>query len=314
MPEGVTANWPLKLLALALAIGIWAWVSGEARMVRQFDVPLDVVVNADHVLGTPPPSTILVRLSGPETMMRRLGPAMSMALDLTGADIGRQEILLVPDDLVGAPSGALVELIEPGRLTVVLEPRAEAELPIEPTFLGQPPEGFAFYGATVRPDRVTVEGPDVLVSVMASVPTSPIRLDRHESSFEVIARVLPDQSTVHSLNPRPVQVSVEIDAAPIERSFGGIPVRIRGGNNLYRLQNSRANVTVSGPPSVIDLLDRDQIVLYVQPSDGVPTTGSVALPIEVEWLLDEEQGANRLSVKKLQPREATLLLKGETQI
>lgn len=307
MPERFSANWPLKLLALAVAVGIWIWVSGEARMVRQFDVPLDIIVSPEHTLATPAPSTILVRLGGPETMMRRLDrPAMTMVLDLSRAEVGRQEIPLAPDDLVGAPSRAVVELIEPHRLTIILERRAERRLPVEPTFLGQPPEGFSFYGASVAPSAVNVEGPESQVLAIDAIPTSPIRLDLHSTSFDLVVRVLPTQPMIRQIDPRPVQVRVHIDASPIERVFSNVPVRLRGPSDLLQLNVSHADITVTGPPSLVDELDAERLQLYVVAPEGAPLDTPLDLSIEVDWGIDNPPTAAGLSVKKLRPRVATL--------
>ena len=49
MLERLAVDWPLKVLALMIAFGIWAAVTGEKRIVKNFTVPLEVLLPGPHL-------------------------------------------------------------------------------------------------------------------------------------------------------------------------------------------------------------------------------------------------------------------------
>ena len=83
MLDRVLLNWPLKLLAASLAFAIWVFVSGEERIVRDFEIPLDMQLPEHLALLEAPPTTVAVRLRGPEGLIRRIQPGdMAIGVEL----------------------------------------------------------------------------------------------------------------------------------------------------------------------------------------------------------------------------------------
>jgi len=72
MLEALLAHWPLKLLALLIAFGIWITVTGESSVIQDFRPPLTIAIPADRALAADSPTVVTVRLRGPESMLRRL--------------------------------------------------------------------------------------------------------------------------------------------------------------------------------------------------------------------------------------------------
>ncbi len=70
MLDRVLVNWPLKVLAISLAFAIWVFVSGEKRIVKNFEVPLDLRLPDHLALLEAPQRTVSVRLRGPESLIR----------------------------------------------------------------------------------------------------------------------------------------------------------------------------------------------------------------------------------------------------
>ena len=167
MLDRVLVNWPLKLLAASLAFAIWVFVSGEERGVKDFEVPLDLQLPDNLALLEGPQATVSVRLRGPEGLIRGGRPVgMELRVKLNDLPAGTQEIQLAKTDLSGVPRGVDVDYIDPPSVQVQLDERGKLRFPIDVTFLGQPPQGYAFYGARVTPDELTLEGPKSQLSLV----------------------------------------------------------------------------------------------------------------------------------------------------
>jgi YbbR domain-containing protein len=278
MLDALLANWPLKLLALALAFAIWVSVTGESRAVQDVEVPLEIQLPEDLVLASSPPTTVDVRLRGVESLIRRLDPVpMAVRVDLRDATTGEQEVLWSREDLKGIPRGVEIDFIDPDRTQLVIETRGRRQLPVEPTFLGQPPEGYAFYGAQVTPDQLRVEG---------------VRLI--------------DQDTL--------DVFVAVDAAAVERRLENVPVEVVGAPPGTSVEPTTLNVTLSGPPRLVDRLTADQIRLLADASAVTADSGTHEVPVRVEFAGVASDERSRINVEAISRRQVEVTLSGRRSL
>ncbi|HXV77835.1 MAG TPA: CdaR family protein [Candidatus Polarisedimenticolaceae bacterium] len=311
MLDTLVANWPLKLLALVLAFAIWVSVTGENRVVQDFKVPLEVRLPASYVLASHPPTTVDVRLRGAESVMRRLEPLpMLVRVDLDDPAVGTREVLLSETHLSGVPKGVDVDFIDPSRTTITIEERSQREVTLEPTFLGQPAEGFTLYNARLSPSRVRVEGPVSDVDRLEVLRTTPIRLDGRSEPFVARVSVVPEGDFVRLMDSMTVNVRVVVDMAAVERPIKHIPIGIIGAGPGTTVAPSAVDVILSGPPRLLDLIDGDQVRPTVDAGQVATDSGRTRLPIRIdlEGLTPDERSA--VSIKSLSPRDAIVTVSG----
>lgn len=256
MLERLLVNWPFKLLAVSLAFGIWISITGDVRIVQDFQTPLTVALPEDRMLSTDPPTTVTVRLRGTETTLRRLDALrLAVSVDLRDGIVGERDISLTLDALSGVPRDVDVEFIEPDRLKLTVDRKVLRRLPVEPTFLGRPPAGFTLYSAEVDPKVLLVEGPESEVGSLEVLRTNPIRLDTFTRPIETITDTVPDSPHVSVVDARPVKVMVLVDATPVERKFEEVPIVVVGADHETVLSIKTISVTLSGPPNVLDNIE-----------------------------------------------------------
>ncbi len=270
MPDFLLRNWPLKLLALALAFGVWASVTGERDLVQDFQAPLTLRLTSDRVLATDPPTTVTVRLRGGSAAIRRLDALrLGVSVDLRDGLVGSREIPLGVEHLAGIPRDVSLEFINPNRLSLVVDRRVRKTLPVEPTFVGVPPEGYTFYGARTEPATLEVDGPESEMEQLEVIQTDPIRLaDLTEPETRVVNAV-PAQPHVRLVAAISPSVRVIVDATPVERSFEEIKVVLSGARLKVAFTPAKISVTLTGPPH---LLDRILPQLMTAQADGSTLT------------------------------------------
>jgi YbbR domain-containing protein len=315
MLDVLASNWPLKLLALALAFAIWVSVTGESRVVQDFRVPLELELDDDFVVASSPPTTIEVRLRGVESLMRRLDPVrMVMRLDLRDAGEGEQELVLARENLSGIPRGVEVEFIDPNRSQVVLAERKRLDLRVEPTFLGQPEDGYAFYNAQVTPEKLRVEGPAAQVENLELLRTNPIRLDGRSEPFVARVGVVPEGELVRVLGRETLEVYVVVDAAAVERRIENIPVEVVGAAAGTQVNPETLNLILSGPPRLLDQLTPDQIRLVADVSRLSQDATRADVPVIVDFPGIPEDERSRVSVKSMSRRQVEVSLSGRRSL
>jgi YbbR domain-containing protein len=312
MLDRLLAHWPLKLLALALAFAIWVSITGENRVVLDVSVPLELRLPEDRVAASATPTRVTARLRGPESLMRRLDPVpLAARPDLSDAPLGEQDVQIANTDLINVPRGVEVEFIDPDRFRMTVDRRLRRDLEVDVTFLGSPPEGFHFYGADVLPKSVVVEGPESELVEASVVRTTPIRLDERREPFTASVGAVPEGTFVRVADPRPLDVRVEVDAAPVERKLEGIPVEVTGAGDAVRVSPERLDVTISGPPTLVDRIRPDQLRVLADAAGVELTSRGRPVDVRVEFVEVLARDLPRISVKNVSRRQVSVRAGGD---
>jgi hypothetical protein len=306
MPSRLFADWPLKLLALAIAFGLWVSITGEDRAVRDLDVALDVRLRPEHTLATSPPTKVAVRVEGPRTVIRQLDPLdLVVRFDLQDTALGPRDVQLVVSHLEGLPRRVGVVFFEPDRVSLIIERRLRRELPIVADLVGAPPPGHMLYGTRLRPPRLMVDGPESVVAHLNELRTGPLPLEQRTGPFSENLELAPAGPAVRLVDPRPVEVRVFIDTPPVERTFDAVPVAPAGGAGSPK--PAAARIVLSGPATVLARLGTEQI-RAVADAGALDGSGerSVQLTVSVVDLPEDQLAC--ITVKRIEPRSVAVRL------
>jgi YbbR domain-containing protein len=216
--RGLARDWPLKLVSLGLAIGIWLLLapSQKTSSEKSLTIPLETRnVPAGLEIVERPAPTVDITLRAPNRMLKEIGPSGLVArIDLDRATVLQQEYPL-NISMIAVPPGAQVVKISPSKVTIKLERTAEARLEVHATLRGRPAPGHHVEGIEIDPPEVAVQGPESRVKAKDAATTAPIdlsgltqptvfdadiilprpelRLVSDRTSARVMIRVTPDQ-------------------------------------------------------------------------------------------------------------------------
>jgi YbbR domain-containing protein len=207
----VTNNWFLKVVSLLLAALLWAAVSNEASSEIGLDVPLEYRnIPARLEITGDMTNTVQVRLRGASNVIKGItAKDVSTKIDLTEMRPGEKTITLSPQN-VQAPFGADVIRVNPSSVRFTLEPTLTKSVPIVPTIVGRPPDGYEIGQVLLRPNRVEVEGPESRMNTLSSIATVPIRIDRRQTTLEQTFDLDVPDPQIRIQHPSPVSIKIEI--------------------------------------------------------------------------------------------------------
>src|SRR5919199_2591618 len=148
-------DWTLKLLALAITLGLWYAVTTQRApaTVRLRAVQLDFVLPEGVEIGNDPLDEVDVTLEGSQGKLAELNARSLVArADVTDLRPGDRVARLSDKNLVmDLPEGVHIVEINPRSITLHLETVAEREVPVEARFEGELPEGFRRGAVQVSP-------------------------------------------------------------------------------------------------------------------------------------------------------------------
>jgi YbbR domain-containing protein len=276
-------NLGLKLLALAITLGLWFAVVGQraSTTIRLRNVPLNFRLPAEMEISNEPRDEIEVTLAGSRRALDRVNIRDLSAYVDAYYTPGERVVPLTPKKLsMDLPEGVTIEDVKPNTVSLRLEPRIEREVKVEARLEGQVPEGYELRHVAIRPETVRLRGPQSHVEAIASAPTESILLDEHTENFSVpqAAINIADQK-VTVLNPT-VNVYIEIGEVRIEKTFTNVSVREQTGT--HHVQPLKASVTLYGARSVLDKLRAEDVNITLEVAANGAITPHVELPTDIK--------------------------------
>ncbi len=217
MPQWVTHNIGMKLLALLIALLVYAHVATE-RIYQGF-IHLSVVLdgipkNLVPVAEVPDSIVVEVRGKTKELLRLKFSKKLTAHIDLSGARPGDTEIPLTPRN-VYLPSTAdlrIVNVVSPSTLSLQLATKQRKQVPVNPYITGRPAPGWRIVGVPdVEPDRVWVEAVEDVTIRVEEIWTDPVDVtDLTRSLSKRVGLVLPS-GTYLGVSPESVVVTVSIE-------------------------------------------------------------------------------------------------------
>lgn len=208
----LVTNWPFTLLAVAIAITLWAVVATRERGLVSAAVPIEYVGLApDLILTGVPRDSADVDVAVARWAWTRFRPdGLRLRVDLSRAGEG-ERLVPVSAENVQAPPGVRVRRVDPSRLHLHLTRAAEATLRVVAAVRGTPAPGHRVAAVRVDPIAVLVKGPRSTIETRESVQTMPVDVaGRRNSVTQSVGLALPDSVSV--VNQGRVDVTVDIQA------------------------------------------------------------------------------------------------------
>jgi len=218
MIRSIVSQFNSIVIALLFAVIVWAVATAEQNPSREAlypeRLPIEIENRAEGlVVYQKTEDTARVTLRAPQASWDQLRPAsFRVAADLTSLDVGLHQ---VPLKVQVADPRVTVIAVEPTAVGIRLERVKARQLDLRSDVLDTAPLGYTFRSPTVKPTRVTVSGPGVLVDQVAEVAAD-IYLRAAKAPFEREVAVMARDSqgnpvTGVTLTPATVMVQVQIE-------------------------------------------------------------------------------------------------------
>jgi YbbR domain-containing protein len=184
-------NWGIKLVSLGLSLTLWFYVTSKGKTEMTLTVPLELrnIPQGMTVVGDVPGS-LEMRVQGQERVLRdiSIGKKVIGILDLSMTKVGENTVRISPDD-IRRPEGVTVTYMSLSETKVRLEPLVRKILRLKPVLHGAPAAGYRLAGITVTPPKITVEGPENMISTLVILQTMPIDVQDIKESVTVEPRI-----------------------------------------------------------------------------------------------------------------------------
>jgi hypothetical protein len=211
----VLHNFGIKLLSLALAVGLWLAVASDPPAEVAVDVPIvfrNIPENLEISSENVPRSQIRVR--GPQRVVRRLQAADIYAeIDLSGMKPGERTFDLTAQQ-VHQPRELEVVQVVPNQFHLIFDTRLTRQDPERPRAFGNFAAGYQIGRLEADPSSITISGPRQRVAAVEAAITDPIDASGTMERATFVRHAYVSDPLVQVMNPNPVRVTVIMEHAP----------------------------------------------------------------------------------------------------
>lgn len=208
----VTDNFWWKLLALGIAVALWAIVANEPELstfitVRSAykNLPDDLEISAIEPAGP-----ISLELRGPSGELRNLGEVgirPAVTLDMSGVPPG-EHTCTIGNGNVNLPRGVRLVRAIPSAVRFTFEQRETRSVPVEVRFSGEGAQGYMVAHSEVTPRELEIVGPASRVAAVRAAITDTVNVSNGQGSAEFHVNAFIDDPYVRFSSPPRVTVSV----------------------------------------------------------------------------------------------------------
>lgn len=135
---------------------------------------------------------------------------------------------------------------------------------IKPVLIGKPKDGFVVTRTVVEPETMKITGPVDIIDGIDQIVTRPIDISGLQDNM-VIQASLETPEGVSLLYQPTVRVLVQIEEAPITRTFSAVPITLENKPEGLKvvLSNDKVDVLVKGPRDDVNKLAESDIQALV---------------------------------------------------
>jgi YbbR domain-containing protein len=290
-------NLALKAASVGLASLLWYVIAGEKTSEMGLTVPVELQnFPRDLELAGEPVNAVEVRLRASPGIIQRIGPGdVSARVDLLGVGEG-EHIVHLTGEAIRVPFGVQVVRVNPSTISLNFERTLQKTVPVRARLTGRPAAGFEVAEVGAQPAEVRLAGPKSRVQEVESAFTEPVSVEGASAPVTEHVSIGLEDPLLRVMNSSRVQVTAQVREATETRAFRGLELAVRGG--AASVWPARVDVTLSGPISELQRVDRAQ----VKPYTDLGRASGVRAPVAV----DLEGGHAGVTVKEWSPQQVTV--------
>lgn len=209
----VTNNLGLKLISLALAVGLWLAVARDPVDEIAVEVPIEFHnVPSNLEISTESIPRAQLRLGGPERLVHRLQPSdVHVEIDLAYVKAAGQRTFDLASQRIQKPHDLQVLQIVPTQIRLTFDTRLTRQVEVHPRVIGTFAAGRQIQSIAVNPPAIQISGPQQRVEAVQAAITDPVDVSGTMDRNTFVTHAYVSDPMVQVVNPGPIYVTVTME-------------------------------------------------------------------------------------------------------
>ena len=207
-------NLGLKLISLALAVGLWLAVANDPIAEVAVEVPIVYPILNNLEMSSEKVPMAQIRVRGPERIVSRLRASDVQAeIDLAGVKPGEQTFYLTAEQ-IHLPHDLEAVQVSPSQFQLTFEDRLTRKVKVQPRVIGSFAAGYRLKSVAAEPSVITISGPRKRTETVEVAITDPVDVSgTMERGVFTTHAYVPDP-LVQVVQPEPIRITVIMEKVP----------------------------------------------------------------------------------------------------
>ncbi|HLW88387.1 MAG TPA: CdaR family protein [Terriglobales bacterium] len=212
--RAVLHNLGLRLIAIALAVGLWLAVARDPVAEVALDIPVEIRnIPQDLEISSEIVPKAQIRLRGPERIIHQLHSSdVYAAIEFNGVRSGERSFDLTAQQ-IHEPAGLEVVQIVPSQFHLTFDVRLTRAVPIQPRVTGNFAQGYRIGQVVTDPSTVTITGPKGRVEAVESATTDPVDISGAMNRVTFVRHAYVSDPLVEVTRATAVRITVIMEQA-----------------------------------------------------------------------------------------------------
>ncbi|MDR2394607.1 MAG: hypothetical protein LBD93_10710 [Treponema sp.] len=283
----IAANWPAKVLSIALALILFVFHHMNTLEERFFSVPLLVETTGNLIPASAYTKMIRISIRGDAARVRSLlEEDIEPYIDLTDKEKG---IYRVPVQVRTHGTALGLEPLEikvdPLEISIVLDHKTSKYVPLKANTRGPLQRGYELTSYTLKPSQVALEGPAEVMSAISELSTDFIDLDGRNEDFSIMVSILNHDPLVVIQGNGMTEFYGYIREIIGLENFTNLPIRVDRLDERFSadLEVGTGSIRLEGSQRALEQYSPPASLLYVDAS-AITEPGTYTLPVVVPSL------------------------------
>lgn len=288
MKFNIIENLWIKVMAVLMGLLLWIHVATDKEYTHQLNLPITEISLGDSLSlnsDTPDSLQVVVTATGKQ-LLRKKWRARGLRINASNFKPGKHNISLTTSNtsIVGVGTAvSLNEIVFPNSLFLNIDYKEEKYLPVNIDLSIETDDGYTVDRIEEPiPSEILVSGSRSFIKNITSVSTISRQLKGLRNNITLTLPILIPEMPDIEINPDSVTVSIIV--VPVKtRVFKNLPVIVFNApiDKTYSLDPATITIELIGPPSEIDLLNKNTLAASV---DFVNRTlSSNKLPLKIDF-------------------------------
>jgi len=181
----IAKEWFPMLISLVVAVMMWNFVGGEKTVDKNVMIPVEVInLPRQLVISNQFKKEIEVAVNGPPSLILEIdNKQISRQIDLSKATPGTK-VITNDVDSIPVPRGITVLRVQPATIILSLDKLIQKQFTINPVTTGTPSPGYILAGLQMDPAKITITGPETVLSPYEVLRTKVININGLKKSVQ----------------------------------------------------------------------------------------------------------------------------------
>ncbi|MBC7532162.1 MAG: hypothetical protein H7318_11320 [Oligoflexus sp.] len=256
-------NFGYKLLAILLAVVVWAIIQGEQIQEVNREILVEIHVAPEYGVRGDLLRIKAATIRGPQAWLLEVPKRLTAEVFVPAGKIGEHRVRLSKDDVKNLNERLELIIYEPN-LVLYVDKLMERSVPIKETLHGAPAEGFTVERVTIEPKNVVVKGIRKDVMDLRTIYTEPVDVTNLQQSKMQDVRLISPGLGSDALSIESAKVQLQVGNSKINKRFSNIPVEVIGAQRRTKITPQFVSILVQGVPNVLNNLQRSDFKAFIE--------------------------------------------------